>query len=280
MSGADTSYVKGGGSVAAADITDATAVGEALMTAANEAAGRTAIGAAATVTTTRGDLIVRGASADQPLTIGGAGKFLRTNGTDPSWQSIVATDVSDSTAVGRAVHTAVDEAAARTAIDAAASSHAHSASDITSGTLAIARGGTGGGTAAAARDALGVQDAPRLIPLFGYATADDATPVVQAFAGFTPADYAITARTTVLTLDAIGSVTSGAQTGTLEVLNAAGTVVASIDWTETTPTRKTDVITLPGSAEIYRARVSCAGVVDPLTDYALIGGAVLRITWS
>lgn len=139
---------------------------------------------------------------------------------------------------------------------------------------------TTGTTSAAQRDALGVQDAPRLIPLFGYATADDATPVVQALAGFTPADYAITARTTVLTLDAIGSVTGAGLTGTLEVLDAAGAVVASIDWTETTATRKTDVITLPGSAEIYRARVSCAGVVNPLTDYALIGGAVLRITWS
>lgn len=121
---------------------------------------------------------------------------------------------------------------------------------------------------------------PRLIPLFGYGTIADATPVVMALAGFTPADYAIGGLTTTLTLDAIGSVTSGSQTGTLEILNAAGTVVASIDWTETTPTRKTDSITLPGSAEIYRARISCAGVVDPLTDYALIGGAHIRITWS
>ena len=158
--------------------------------------------------------------------------------------------------------------------------HTHTASQIASGTLAVARGGTGSGTAAAARDALGVQDGPRLIPLFAYATADSATPTVQALAGFTPADYAITGRTTVLTLDAIGSVTSGSQTGTLEVLNAAGTVVATLTWTETTPTRKTASITLPGSAEIYRARVSCAGVVNPLTDYALIGGAHIRTTWS
>ena len=133
---------------------------------------------------------------------------------------------------------------------------------------------------AAVRSVLGVQDGPRLIPLFAYATADSAVATVQGLAGFTPADYAITGRTTVLTLDAIGSVTSVAQTGTLEVLNAAGTVVATLTWTETTPTRKTASITLPGSAEIYRARVSCAGVTNPLTDYALIGGAVLRITWS
>ena len=104
--------------------------------------------------------------------------------------------------------------------------HTHAASQITSGTLAVARGGTGGGTAAAARDALGVQDGPRLIPLFAYATADSAVAVVQSLAGFTPADYAITGRTTTLTLDAIGSVTGAGLTATIELLNAAGTVVA------------------------------------------------------
>ena len=153
-----------------------------------------------------------------------------------------ASQVTDSTAAGRAVLTAIDEAAGRAA--------------------------------------LGVQDGPRLIPLFGYATADSATPAVQALAGFTPADYAITGRTTVLTLDAIGSVTGAGLTGTLEILDSGGTVVASIDWIETTPTRKTDAIALPVGAEIYRARVSCTGVTDPLTEYALLGGANIRITWS
>lgn len=40
---------------------------------------------ATTVTTTRGDLIARGASADDRLAIGTAGKRLRSNGTDPAW---------------------------------------------------------------------------------------------------------------------------------------------------------------------------------------------------
>lgn len=44
-------------------------------------------------------------------------------------------------------------------VGAAASSHNHSASNITSGTLAIARGGTGATTAAAARTALGITPA-------------------------------------------------------------------------------------------------------------------------
>ena len=42
----------------------------------------------------RGDLIVRGASAWQRLAIGASGRFLRSDGTDPSWSLIQAGDVS------------------------------------------------------------------------------------------------------------------------------------------------------------------------------------------
>ena len=49
----------------------------------------------ATVTTTRGDLIARGASADQRLALGTAGQVLTVNsgGTDPVWQTL--TNASD-----------------------------------------------------------------------------------------------------------------------------------------------------------------------------------------
>lgn len=153
-----------------------------------------------------------------------------------------ASQVSDSTATGRAVLTAVDEAAGRAE--------------------------------------LGVQDGPRLIPLFALANSSSATPSTAGYAGFTPADYAVTDRTTTLTLDAIGQVSGAGLTGTLEILDSGDVVVASIDWTETTPTRKTDAIALPVGAEVYRARVSCTGVTDPVTEYALLGGANIRITWS
>lgn len=46
------------------------------------------------VTTTRGDLIVRGASADQRLAVGAAGRYLRSDGTDPGWSTIPSTDVT------------------------------------------------------------------------------------------------------------------------------------------------------------------------------------------
>lgn len=47
-----------------------------------------------TVTTTRGDLIVRGASADQRLAIGAAARYLRSDGTDPSWSQLLAADLT------------------------------------------------------------------------------------------------------------------------------------------------------------------------------------------
>ncbi len=47
-----------------------------------------------TVTTTRGDLIVRGASVDQRLAVGASGRYLRSDGTDPGWSTIPSTDVT------------------------------------------------------------------------------------------------------------------------------------------------------------------------------------------
>lgn len=94
---------------------------------------------------------------------------------------VQAADITDSTSVGRALITAADAAAARTAISGAAATHTHAAADVDSGTLADARipnlaaskitsgtlddarlptvpvtkGGTGATSASAARTALG-----------------------------------------------------------------------------------------------------------------------------
>lgn len=51
-------------------------------------------GGASSPTTTRGDLIVRGASADQRLAVGASGRVLRSDGTDPAWAQLAATDVT------------------------------------------------------------------------------------------------------------------------------------------------------------------------------------------
>jgi len=49
-----------------------------------------AAGGSSSPTTVRGDLIRRGASADERLAIGGAGRILRSDGTDPAWSTVVA----------------------------------------------------------------------------------------------------------------------------------------------------------------------------------------------
>jgi hypothetical protein len=48
-------------------------------------------------TTTRGDLITRGAANNGRLAVGAADTVLKTNGTDPSWAKIVAANVTDGT---------------------------------------------------------------------------------------------------------------------------------------------------------------------------------------
>lgn len=73
----------GGGSVAAADITDATATGEALITAANAAAARSALDAQQDVFTTRGDLVRAGAGgAAERFAAATADTFVGGDGTD------------------------------------------------------------------------------------------------------------------------------------------------------------------------------------------------------
>lgn len=49
---------------------------------------------ALSVTTTRGDLIVRGASADQRLALGTVGHYLRADSPDPAWSPLLASDLS------------------------------------------------------------------------------------------------------------------------------------------------------------------------------------------
>lgn len=143
--------------------------------------------------------------------------------------------------------------------------------------------GTGGAQLASAapgdvRAVLGVPSALQLIPLAPYASTVSTVDVAIGGAYFDPADYAITGKTTVLTLDAIGEVVSGV-TGTLTLHNLTDAVdVATLSWTETSATRKTASVTLPGAAKIYELRLKKSG--GAVSDYAVILAANLRTTWS
>jgi hypothetical protein len=143
--------------------------------------------------------------------------------------------------------------------------------------------GTGGAQLASAapgdvRAVLGVPSALQLIPLAPYASTVSTVDVAIGGARFDPADYAITGKTTVLTLDAIGQVVSGV-TGTLTLRNLTdATDDATLSWTETSATRKTASVALPDAAKVYELRFKKSG--GAASDYAVILAANIRITWS
>jgi hypothetical protein len=128
------------------------------------------------------------------------------------------------------------------------------------------------------RAVLGVPSALQLIPLAPYASTVSTVDVAIGGARFDPADYAITGKTTVLTLDAIGQVVSGV-TGTLTLRNLTdATDDATLSWTETSATRKTASVALPDAAKVYELRFKKSG--GAASDYAVILAANIRITWS
>ena len=81
------------------------------------------------------------------------GKFYRITNSGNKYRIYDAQDAIPVTGGGTG---ATDAAGARSAIGAAAASHDHSTSDITSGTLSVGRGGTGQTTLAAFRNSIGL----------------------------------------------------------------------------------------------------------------------------
>ena len=117
-----------------------------------------ALGGISDPTTTRGDIIAKGASVLGRLAIGADNTVLRSDGTDPEWGAVAATELTGTLPIANGGTNATSAGAARTSLGAAASG---ANSDITSITglttdLSVAQGGTGAGTAADARTNLGL----------------------------------------------------------------------------------------------------------------------------
>jgi hypothetical protein len=127
-----------------------------------------ALGGISDPTTTRGDIIAKGASVLGRLAIGADNTVLRSDGTDPEWGAVAASEltgninltsqVTGTLPLANGGTNATSAGAARTSLGAAASG---ANSDITSITglttdLTVAQGGTGAGTAGDARTNLGL----------------------------------------------------------------------------------------------------------------------------
>ena len=112
---------------ATASANSATASGNSATASANSATAAAA-SAASIGLTTRGDLLKRGASANERLAIGSANTVLTTNGTDPAWSTITNAMLAGSIDLTNKV----------------------------TGALPIANGGTAATSAGAARTALGL----------------------------------------------------------------------------------------------------------------------------
>lgn len=117
-----------------------------------------ALGGISDPTSVRGDLIVRGASALGKLGIGASTYVLKSDGTDPAWGQVAASEITGTLPLANGGTNATNAADARTSLGAAASG---ANTDITSlggltTDIAVADGGTGASDAATARTNLGV----------------------------------------------------------------------------------------------------------------------------
>jgi hypothetical protein len=125
-----------------------------------------ALGGISDPTTTRGDIITKGASTLDRLPIGAVNTFLKSDGTDPTWAALsvdLTSDVTGTLPLANGGTNATTASGARTSLGLGSIATQDSSSvTITGGSItgvtdiAIADGGTGASDAATARTNLGV----------------------------------------------------------------------------------------------------------------------------
>lgn len=134
--------------------------------------------------------------------------------------------------------------------------------------------------AAGARNALGVQDMVRLLPLSPGAQSTTSTVDVVIGGGyFDPSTYAISGRATALTLELVGQVSALGVTGTLTLYNLDDATSVTRPVTATSAAYDgAAAVALPLAANRYELRLKKSG--GAAADYVLVYGVNLRVTWS
>lgn len=187
--GLATAYVDDHAAVAS-DVHGITAYGATVVGAANAAAARSALSLAAVASSgsaadLTGTLALARLHADVVLT----GDARLSDARTPLAHTQTASTISDSTAAGRAVLTAADATAQRTALGLASIASSGSASDLTAGTVPIARipTGTTGSTVALGNAAPNAHAASHVTGSDQIATFGAARGLVPASPGGTTA---------------------------------------------------------------------------------------------
>lgn len=138
-------------------------------------------------------------------------------------------------------------------------------------------GGSGGGSSAPV-GSLTVSE----LTACAYAATDSSADVIVGGFRFDPADYAISGKTTVLSVTLWGRVATGSLTGTATVYDVTSGTPSSVGTASITSTAgalSTISITLPVSAKTYQLALKVSGG-STAADIVEVTGAARRITWS
>jgi hypothetical protein len=201
-------------------------------------------------------------AADEVLISTGAGTSYTTK-----LASDLVTDVLDANLGAQVLGTAIisDGAAAIMTTSADVSTF------LASADVATARTNLGLGNAACVNSVL--------LPVCAPAASTTSTvDVVLGGIYFDPSSYAITGKSTVLSLEFIGQVVAGV-TGTITLYNVTDAAnAATATFTTTTATFDTEPVAAPAAAKVFELRLKKSG--GAVADYALVYGVNLRVTWS
>jgi collagen type VII alpha len=253
----------------ASAISDSTATGRSVLTAADATAGRTALGAASSTDTRFTDARTPTAHKTTHATGGTDALTPADIGAAAAAHTQAASTISDSTTVGRAVLTAVDAAAGRTALGALSSADAsvtnartptvHATSHATGGSDPITPAAIGAAPTAHTQAASTISDSTTV----GRAvlTAADAAAGRTAIGALSATDPSVTNSRTP-TAHAASHATGGGDAITPAAIGAVATTDASVT-NARTPTAHKATHATGGTDALAPADIGAAALASP-----------------